>query len=313
MSDATRHPGASTVTPDLRQLRYFLAVAEELNFTRAAERLHMAQPPLSAAIRQMEDQLGVELFERTSREVKLTAAGRLLAERGVELLAETERVFAAVREVERAPVGRLALGLAPPARFGLGPELLAACASQAPGVMLYPREETTGVLLRELRAGRLDLAVGFCAPPDDALERERLRDEPAVVHLDAGHPLAGRERVALSDLRTETLIVAGGPDSPGYTSTVLALCRAAGFEPRTVADPYPDLGVQAIREGLGVVVYPRTAFAPELGGSAFVAIEPPVTLPFDVLWRRGARSGALTTVLDVARRLRDGGAPVAAG
>src|SRR4051794_29565441 len=184
----------------------------------------MAQPPLSAAIRQMEDQLGAELFERTGREVRLTAAGRLLAERGAELLAEAERVFAAVREIDHAPVGRLTLGLAPPARFGLGPELLTACASEAPGVMLYPREEPTGVLLRELRAGRLDLAVAFCAPPDDALERQRLRDEPAMLHVDASHPLAARPSVALTDLRAETLIVAGGPDSHGYTATVVERC-----------------------------------------------------------------------------------------
>src|SRR5437660_9093375 len=131
-----------------------MAVAEELNFTRAAERLHMAQPPLSAAIRQLEDQLGVELFERTTREVRLTSAGRLLVERGAELLEAAGRTFAAVREVERAPVGRVALGVAPPARFGIGPQLLAACASYAPGVMIYPREDTTGILLRDLRAGR---------------------------------------------------------------------------------------------------------------------------------------------------------------
>jgi DNA-binding transcriptional LysR family regulator len=301
------------VTPDLRQLRYFLAVAEELNFTRAAERLHMAQPPLSATIRQLEDQLGVALFERTSREVKLTAAGRLLAERGTELLAEAQRVFAAVREIERSPVGRLALGVAPPARFGIAPQLLGACASQAPGVMLYVREDTTGVLLRELRAGRLDLAVGFCAPPDDALERERLRDQPAVLHVDVSHPLAARESVALSDLRSETLIVAGGSESPGFTSTVVELCRAAGFEPQTVPDPYPDLGLQAIREGLGVVIYPRTAFAPDLGGSVFVPIEPAVTLPFELLWRRGPPSGALETVLEVALGLGDRGGWVSAG
>jgi DNA-binding transcriptional LysR family regulator len=295
------------VTPDLRQLRYFMAVAEELNFTRAAERLHMAQPPLSAAIRRLEDQLGVELFERTTREVRLTAAGRLLVERAGQLLEEADRVFAAVREVERAPVGRVALGVSPPARFGIGPQLLAACASDSPGVMLYPREDTTGVLLRELRAGRLDLVVGFCAPSDDALDRERLRDQPAVLHVHASHPLASRESIALGDLSDETLIVAGGPESPGYTATVVEHCRAVGFEPKTIPDPYPDLGLQAIREGLGVVVYARTAFPPDLDGSRFVPIEPAVTLPFDLLWRRGPRTGAVDAVIDVARTVRDRG------
>jgi len=284
-----------------------MAVAEELNFTRAAERLHMAQPPLSAAIRQLEDQLGVELFERTTREVRLTSAGRLLVERGAELLEVADRTFAAVREVERAPVGRVALGVAPPARFGIGPQLLAACASYAPGVMIYPREDTTGILLRDLRAGRLELVVGFCAPPDDALEREPLRDQPAVLHVDASHPLAARDSVALGALRDETLIVAGGLESPGYTAKVVELCRAAGFEPRTLPDPYPDLGLQAIREGLGVVLYPRTAFAAELEGSVFVPVEPVVTFPFALLWRRGPRSGAVDAVIDAARSVRDRG------
>jgi DNA-binding transcriptional LysR family regulator len=265
----------------------------------------MAQPPLSAAIRQLEEQLGVALLERTTRQVTLTAAGRLLFEQGRELLARADEVFAAVRELQRAPVGRLAVGVSPAARFGLAPALFAACASEAAGVMLYPREDTTGVLLRELRAGRLDLVVAFCAPPDDALEREPLRDEPAVLHAGAGHPLASRASVALEDLREETLIVAGGPDSPGYTAAVVALCRSAGFEPRTIADPYPDLGLQALREGLGVVLYVRTAFADELDGSAFVPVDPPATLAFELLWRRGTRSGALDAVLTAARGLRE--------
>ena len=293
------------MTPDLRTLRYFVAVAEELNFTRAAERLHMAQPPLSAAIRGLEDQLGVALLERTTREVRLTAAGRLLLERGRELLAQADALFGAVRAVERSPTGRIALGVAPPARFGLAPELLAACSAEAPGVMLYPREDTTGALLRELRQGRLDAVVGFCAPDDDALERERLRDEPAILHVAAGHPLAGRADVALSELAAETFLVAGGPDSPGYTQVVIELCRAAGFTPRTAEDPYPDLGLQAVREGLGVSLYVRSAFAPEMPGSAFVRVQDPASFPFDLLWRRGTRSGALDAVLAVARGLRD--------
>ena len=85
----------------------------------------------------------------------------------------------------------------------------------------------------------------------------------------------------------------------------MKLCRAAGFEPNTVPDPYPDLGLQAIREGLGVVIYVRTAFAPDLEGSAFVPIVPPVTMPFDLLWRRGISNGALNAALGVARKLRD--------
>ncbi len=117
--------------------------------------------------------------------------------------------------------------------------------------------------------------------------------------------LAGRSSVALPELRDEPIVVAGGPDSPGYTAAVLALCREAGFTARTVEDPYPDLGLQAVREGLGVVIYARDAFAEEVEGSAFVPIEPVATLPFDLLWRPDARTGALDAVLEVARELRD--------
>ncbi|HEX8106060.1 MAG TPA: LysR substrate-binding domain-containing protein [Solirubrobacteraceae bacterium] len=291
--------------PDLRQLRYFVAVAEELNFTRAAERLHLAQPPLSAAIRQMEELLGVALFDRTTRQVALTPAGHRMLEEGRALLAQADAAFAAVREVERAPVGTLALGVAPTARFGVAPTLLAACASQAPTVMLYPREAPTGALMHDLRGGRLDLAIAFCPPADDGLERERLRDAPVVVHMRDDHPLAGREAVALAELRDEPIVVAGGRDSPGYTAAVLDLCRHAGFEPRTVPDPYPDVGLQAVRDGLGVVIYVRSAFSEQVAGSCFVAVEPRATLPFDLLWRPGRRSGALDAVLGVARSVRD--------
>jgi DNA-binding transcriptional LysR family regulator len=287
-------------TPDLRQLRYFVAVAEELNFTRAAERLHMAQPPLSAAIRQLEQQLGVALLARTTRQVELTPAGQVLLEGARPLLAHAEEVFAAAQATERAPVGRLDVGTSPAARHDVAPAFFARCAAVAPRVMLYPREDTTGALLGDLRAGRLDLVIAFCPPAVDGLERRRLRDEPAVVHLRDDHPLAGAERIALPQLRDETFIVAGGAGSPGFSAAVIEACRAAGFEPRVAPDPYPDLGLTAVREGLGVVLYVRGAFAAEVPGSAFVAIEPAVTLPFDVLWRSGRSTGALEAVLAAA-------------
>jgi DNA-binding transcriptional LysR family regulator len=100
------------------------------------------------------------------------------------------------------------------------------------------------------------------------------------VHLAADHPLAGRPELALEDLREETVLVGATEDSRGFTERVLSAFRAAGVAPRTLADPYPDLGLQAVREGLGIVIYPKSAFPPELSGSAFVPLVPPLPMPF---------------------------------
>ena len=282
--------------PELRLVRYWVAVAEEGNITRAAERLHISQPALSTAIKQLEAQLGVALLDRSDRVLRVAPAGIVLLEEGRRLLAEADRVFEAVRD--RSPVGRLRLGLTPTARYGLGPELLSACSARAPGVMLYPQEDTTGALLRDVRSGRLDLAVLFCAPASvEGVELTGVRSEPAVVHVRDDHPLAGRTSVGLEELASETLLVAEGVDSGGFTARVLELCRARGFEPVVRPDPYPDLGLQAVREGLGVVVYVRSAFPESVPGSAFVTVLPEVGFPFSVAWRTAPRSAALDVVL----------------
>jgi DNA-binding transcriptional LysR family regulator len=283
--------------PELRLIRYFIAVAEERHFSRAAERLHMAQPPLSAAVRQLEQQLGVALLDRSSRSVRLTPAGELLLERGRELLAHAQDVADAVQAVERAPSGLLRFGTTPAARFGLAPALLERWSADVPGVMVRAREDTTGALVRDVRAGRLDVALVFCPPPIDDLACRVVRDEPVVVHVHADHPLAARDRVGLLDLAGETVLVAGGKDSPGYTAAVLALCRAAGLEPATRPDPYPDLGARAVREGLGVVLYVRSAFPPALDGTVLVPVEEGATLPFALVWRADSRSTMLDAVL----------------
>lgn len=287
--------------PELRLIRYFVAVAEEGNVTRAAERLHMAQPPLSTAIRQLEQQLGVALLDRSSRQVRLTPAGEQLLENGRELLAHADTVVGDVQAVERSPSGLLRCGLSPAARFDVMPELLERWSGAAPGVMLHTSEDTTGALLRDVRQGHLDLAVVFCPPALAGLASMTLRDEPAVLHVRDDHPLAKRRKVALGELAGETLLVAGGKDSPGYTAAVLDACRAAGFEPKTLPDPYPDLGTQAVREGLGIVLYVGTAFGPRLEQSVLVPVKPVVTFPFALVWREEARSAALDSVLAASR------------
>jgi len=121
------------------------------------------------------------------------------------------------------------------------------------------------------------------------------------VHLPAAHPLATRDALALADLAQETVLIAGGRESGGFTDRVLGAFEAAGLRPRTAPDPYPDLGLRAVREGLGVVIYARTAFPAQLAGSAFVALRPALPLPFHLAWRPRARSRALDAVLAAIR------------
>jgi DNA-binding transcriptional LysR family regulator len=292
------------MSPELRLIRYFVAVAETGNVTRAAERLHISQPSLSAAIKQLESQLGVELLARRGRRVTITPPGELLLRRGRELLAHGDAVAEEVRSHAAALPARLRLGMSPTARYGVGPRLLAACAARAPAVMLYTSEDTTGALLRDVAASRLDVAVTFCAsqPPHDVTLLP-LVAEPAVVHLPDSHPLAARPELTLPDLADETILVASGHDSGGFTDHVLAAFTGAGITPRTRPDPYPDLGLQAVRERLGVVIYARGAFPDPLPGSAFVPLVPPVLLPFHLATRNGGAGAALRAVVDAGKAL----------
>ena len=293
------------MTADLRLIRYFVTVAEERNVTRAAERLHISQPSLSAAIQQLERQLGVELVARVGRRIEITPAGELLRERGRDLLEHADRVIEDVRERHHAGAGRLTLGVSPTARFGIAQRLLVACTTEVPAVMLYTTEDTTGALLRDVARGRLDLAITFCAPePPPGVELLLLDEEAAIVHLPIGHPLATRPQLRLADLAGETILVGATDDSRGFSGRILSAFRDAGLTPGTLADPYPDLGLHAVREGLGIVIYPRSAFPDNLAGSAFVTLVPPLPMPFHLAYRAPPRTAAMRSVLEVARDLR---------
>lgn len=287
---------------DLRLIRYFVAVGLEGNVTRAAARLHISQPSLSSAIKQLETQLDVALLQRTGRRIEMTPAGELLLQRGQELLAHGDAIAAEVSQRAAAASGRVRLGLTPTARYGIGPTLLAACAKSAPAVMIYSSEDTTGALLRDLSVGRIDLAVTFCAPElPRQLELHPLRESAAVVHLPAEHALADRAELTLQDLEKESILISASPDSGGFTERVLSAFAAAGVAPSTRIDPYPDLGLQAVREGLGVVIYSRSAFPSELAGSAFVPIRPHLDLPFHLAARVGESDPAVGAVLKIVR------------
>lgn len=293
------------MSPELRHLRYFVAVAEELNYSRAAQRLHVAQPALSTAIRQLETELGVQLLERTTRSVSLTAAGELLLVRAQATLALADDTFAMARDAGRGLVGRLRVGLSPLARHGPFESILGLFAGSRPGVALHRHEEPTEALIGGIAARNLDLAICWCALPRGGVALEALRDEPLVVYVAEEHPLARRGAVALEELAGETILVGSPGGSDGFTRALGELFEKEGLSPRFLPDPYPDAGMLAATEGRAIVVGAPTGLDESIKGLTSLALDPLRTLPFSLAWRDGDENPALDVFLGLARRVRD--------
>ncbi len=294
----TRRRDTQTRMPELRQLRYFAAVAQELSFSRAAERLHMAQSPLSAAIRRLEDELGVPLFERTTRTVRLTAAGERLLEQGLPALAAVDGAFAEAARAGRGLVGTLRLGSSPAARFELRPALLARVRGALPDVELELSEATSGTLRRELLGARLDAALLFCSDPVPGLARRVLSEDAVHVLMRSSHRLAGWETVSIEALRGDRFVVPGEDLNGGFHRRLRALC--AGFEPATVlAGVIWDEAEWPL--GDDVVTLTTERWARHLPASLRAPLlSPAQSMPVELAWREHDTSPLLQRFLALA-------------
>jgi DNA-binding transcriptional LysR family regulator len=293
---------------ELRHLRYFVAVAEERHFGRAAARLHMAQPPLSQQIRHLETELGIELLRRTTRRVDLTAAGEAYLARAREVLAAVDAAGDEARRVAEGLVGRVVIGCVGSATYSLLPALARALREELPdidfafrGEMLVPDQ------VAALRDGRIDLAL--LRPPVDeaALRLTTLRREGLIVALPEGHPLAARKRLRVTDLRDEELIVHAGRGRSVMHDLVTALCRQAGFEPRVrheVAET--STLVTFVAAGLGVALVPEPVAALGVAGATYRPLaEPSARIDLAVATRAEEDAPHVDRVLDVlGRQLR---------
>jgi DNA-binding transcriptional LysR family regulator len=217
--------------PELRHLRYFIAVAEELNFRRAAERLHMAQPPLSAAIRQLEQELGTELLLRTTREVRLTDAGRAFLAGAYRTLDELERASTDARRAGAGDLGQLRVAFSWSARFETLPMIGRALHASHPDVTLLTESMWNARMLSALRSGAVDVAVALCPDVAAELAYEPLRSEPVVALLGPHHPHAGDDALALADLGGDCFLFYPRELAPRLYDVMTGLCRLAGFEP----------------------------------------------------------------------------------
>ena len=238
---------------ELRHLRYFVTVAEELHFGRAAKRLHMAQPPLSQQIRQLEEELGIVLFHRTSHHVALTEAGAVFLNEVRRLLAQLEESCRTVQCVGRGEVGSLRLGFIDSAVYDVLPILLQAYHARFPDVEVVLRQRASWEQIDDIQQQQLDLGIVRPPVPQASLETLTIRQEPFVVVLPRGHSLVEQQQIPLAALAREPFVFFSRHIKTQYVTQVLRLCQQAGFEPRVAQEVYEmQTLVGLVAAGLGV-------------------------------------------------------------
>jgi DNA-binding transcriptional LysR family regulator len=280
--------------PDLRQLRAFVAVAEERNFTRAAERLHLAQQAVSKSVAQLEAELGVELLERTTREVRLTASGASLLEDGRELLVSAETAFARAVEVGLGLSGTVRVGIAPSIGPGIREEVARVLRAGAPELSVMLLEVRPRDFARMLHDRELDLVLAHTSLGEPEVDSAALRPLDVMLRVPVGHRLASRSVVDVADLDGERLLVRSAVGTP-FTDMLLARLAAGGAQVEPVEARVT--GATSLDElvALGGVSLHAVGF-PAVEGLVDVPLRDEVTLPFVVLWRAGAPSAAVRRV-----------------
>ena len=293
---------------ELRLLRYFVAVAEELNFTRAAHRLHIAQPPLSRQIRQLEELIGVQLFVRDRRRVTLTSAGRVLLREARIVLDQVRHALDLTRRSKKSEPRIIRVGIA----NGLGERVqpvLAAHHKQFPAVDVQCRDVFSTYQNEALRALTID--VGFLRPPVDTvhLRSQPLFKERFLVLFPKTSPLARNKKVRIRQLSNETLLLHKRDVSSGVYDKVLELYRVAGVVPkvvRTRTGPWEEVGTMLVASGKGIYLGVGAVLSHPVLGKEVAAVplnEPGATIDVHIAWRRGEESTLILDFLKSARQV----------
>jgi DNA-binding transcriptional LysR family regulator len=291
---------------ELRHLRYFVAVAEEMNFTRAAKKLRIHQPPLSSQIQQLEKELGTPLFRRLPKGVELTDAGKLLLEQARIILKQVEDAAIGVRRRGRGETGQIIVGSS---GFYFHPvilKILSEIKARYPNLTIAPELDVSNIplLIGWLRTGRIDLCL-IPLPIDDSdgLEIEPLVDEDCVLALPRGHPLSNSVAVSLASLATERFVLCYRDSNLGMYDSILAACARAGFSPKVVQQAAQIVSAMPmVSAGFGVSIMPRAFSEIVFPGVSYVDIEgETVRSAIGLAYRCDDRSPAIKNAVKAAR------------
>jgi DNA-binding transcriptional LysR family regulator len=284
---------------DMRHLRCFVAVCEELHFGRAAERLHLTQPPVSLAIKELEEELGVTLLERTSRRITLTRAGEdaLCDARTVLIAADTMRRRA--HEAAQGLLGTLSIGFISLPAYSFLPPTLRSFTECYPRVKLSLEEGTTDQIVRDVERGKLDVGMVFRVPGLPSTLNSRLvHMEPLIVALPETHPLAGCGRVALEDLAHERFLGFERHQGPLMFDAIVATCMRHGFSPRLFPARQMHTIVSLVSGGIGVALVPASVRALHREGVVYRGMKGEKTIVETVvIWRRSEESPLVQALL----------------
>ncbi len=287
---------------NFRQINQFLAVAETLSFRKAAERLHIAQPPLSTGIRRLEEDLGAQLFERGKRGARLTDAGQAMLDDARKIVFHAEQLRSTVTALQKGIGGRLRIGFVGSATYLLLPRVLPLFRERYPHVVLDLREGTTTQILRDLESGALDLGlVRFPVAVTTPVEITPVEWDRLVVALPADHPLSRRRRLALSELANESFILYSATQAANLRAQVLLACQAAGFTPRVTQEAVQvQTLVSLVESGIGVALVPAASGTGSTRRVAFrdVSVESSLSVALGVAVLPSAEGNA-------ARRFRE--------
>ena len=289
---------------EIRQLRYFEAVARTLNFSRAAERLHIAQPPLSRQIQQLEEELGVLLLDRSSRPIRLTNAGSFFYDQAVQILARLKEVEVATRRIGAGGSLWMGIGFVPSALYGYLPAVVRQFCQEHEHIEVSLLELTSVQQAEALNSGRIEVGIGRLAISDPRLENSLLSEEPLIAAVPAHGPLGRETLIPLSRLVEETLITFPATPRPSFADQVLKQFNVRGHEPRRI---YETNGLQTalglVAAGMGVTIVPETVRRLQREDVAYCALaDTGLTTPLIMTVRKGDIAPHVAVFCDAIRR-----------